>query len=330
MKRILLAACIFLFIGATSIPTNVTLKHGMNLGNMLEAPHEGDWGLAVKEEYFELIKDAGFDFVRLPIRWNAHAGESTPYTIDPAFFARVDQVVAWALQRHLTIILDFHNYGEIMTQPQDNRARFVAIWKQIAEHYQNYPPQGMFELLNEPNDWLNAAVWNVYLRSALRAIRQSNPWREVIIRSAQWGTYDWITTLDVPDDPHIMVTFHYYEPFRFTHQGADWVGQDTSSWVGTTWDGTQAEKTAIEDNFNVVADWAKQHRVHILLGEFGAYSPADMASRVRWTSFVAREAERHGFAWAYWEFAAGFGVYDPDKNVWRTELLNALIPSEAQ
>jgi endoglucanase len=68
--------------------------------------------------------------------------------------------------------------------------------------------------------------------------------------------------------------------------------------------------------------------VRILLGEFGTYSTADAASRVRWTSFVARLAEQHGFPWAYWEFAAGFGIYDPASQSWRTDLLHALIPSE--
>jgi endoglucanase len=56
------------------------------------------------------------------------------------------------------------------------------------------------------------------------------------------------------------------------------------------------------------------------------YSKADMASRVRWTEFVRSEAERHGFAWAYWEFGSGFGIYDLDAKVWRQELLRALIP----
>jgi len=64
----------------------------------------------------------------------------------------------------------------------------------------------------------------------------------------------------------------------------------------------------------------------VLLGEFGAYSTAELASRVRWTNFVRQAAEQRGFAWAYWEFAAGFGVYDPVKLQWRQGLLNALIP----
>ncbi len=122
------------------------------------------------------------------------------------------------------------------------------------------------------------------------------------------------------------MTFHYYLPFEFTHQGAEWIGDESNAWLGTTWDGTDEQKAEITRNFDSIAEWAKGHNVRILLGEFGAYSKADPNSRVRWTDFVAREAERHNFAWAYWEFGSGFGVYDPFAKGWREELLKALIP----
>jgi endoglucanase len=87
----------------TSTPSrSVNLNRGINFGNMLEAPNEGEWGLRVQEEYFDRAKEAGFDFVRLPIRWSTHAEQESPYTIDPAFLARVDEVVNWALNRDLT------------------------------------------------------------------------------------------------------------------------------------------------------------------------------------------------------------------------------------
>jgi endoglucanase len=316
---------------STATPTatpdpGIEMQRGINLANMLEAPQEGELGLTVHQEYFGLIRSAGFDFVRVPIRWDTHAEMTTPYTIDASFFNRIDQVVGWALDNKLVVILDFHNYGGIMTDPANNKKRFIGIWKQIAEHYKDYPPQVLFELLNEPNDWLNASVWNQYLRETLNTIRITNPARDVVIDDAQSSSYDWISTLDLPDDPHLIATFHYYEPFQFTHQGADWVGQDTRSWLGTTWQGSDAEKARVTANFDQVAEWANQHQVRVLLGEFGAYSTAELASRIRWTRFVAQEAERHGFAWAYWEFAAGFGVYDPVKLQWREALLNALIP----
>ena len=81
-----------------------------------------------------------------------------------------------------------------------------------------------------------------------------------------------------------------------------------------------------EGTFTRVAAWAAREHRAILLGEFGAYEKADMTSRVRWTSFVARTAESHGMAWAYWEFASTFGVYDPTADAYRPDLLNALLP----
>jgi len=300
------------------------------MGNMLEAPNEGDWGLTVQEEYFDLIKQAGFDFVRLPVNWKAHSNHTgyddgdRSYTIEPAFFTRVDEVVGWALNRDLTVILDFHNYEELMAEP--NGEQFTFIWYQITEHYKDYPPQVIFELLNEPHGQIDADLWNEYITTAVQVIRETNSTRDIVVGPVNWNAYDSLSTLDVPDDPHIVVTFHYYEPFQFTHQGAEWV-DGSSPWLGTTWDATDEQKGEVITNFDLVAEWSKRHgNVRILLGEFGAYSKAPQDSRVRWTEFVRGEAERHGFAWAYWEFGSSFGVYDPDAKAWREDLLKALIP----
>jgi len=302
------------------------LGRGVNLGNMLDAPTEGEWGVTIREEYFDLIKQAGFNSARIPIRWGAHAGKSAPYTIDPIFFARVDQVIAWALERDLLVIVDFHHYLEMMTDLQAHQARYLALWQQIAEHYRAYPATVLFELLNEPNNQLNAAGWNQLSRQALSLARQSNPLRAVIIGSAGSNAYDQLAHLELPEnDRHILATFHYYLPFEFTHQGAWWAaGMD--KYLGTTWQASEAEKAAVEAHFEQVAAWAKAHNRPVLVGEFGAYSKAGMDSRARWTAHIARSAEKRGFAWDYWEFCADFGVYDPLAKEWCAALLKALIP----
>lgn len=308
----------------TPDPVDVSLQRGVNLSNALEAPREGEWGLVIYEEYFDQIHDAGFDFVRLPVTWNGHALNYEPYTIDPLFFFRVDQVVEWAIDRNLNIIIELHSYPGIMSDPWGQKERFLAIWQQVAEHYRDYPPNLIFELLNEPHDQLHAAMWNEYIRETLSVIRQTNPTRDVVIGAANWSTHNWVNTLDLPDDPNIIVTFHYYHPFDFTHQGADWV--DDNYPLGTMWEGTDEQMDEVARHFAAVADWARRHNVRILLGEFGTYSKADMASRIRWTTFVREQAEHHGFSWSYWEFGASFGVYDPVGGQWRNELLKALIP----
>jgi endoglucanase len=96
--------------------------------------------------------------------------------------------------------------------------------------------------------------------------------------------------------------------------------------TGGTWTGPDAEKYAITKQLENAATWAKAHDRPIFLGEFGAFQEADMKSRARWTQFVAREAERLGFSWSYWEFCSGFGAYDQKTGAWREALKSALVP----
>jgi endoglucanase len=67
----------------------------------------------------------------------------------------------------------------------------------------------------------------------------------------------------------------------------------------------------------------------VFVGEFGAFSGADMASRARWTACVRTEAERLGMSWAYWEFGTDFGAFDPGRGTWREPLRRALLGEPA-
>ena len=307
---------------------NRRLGRGVNLGNALEAPSEGAWGVYLQEEYFDRIKEAGFNSVRIPIRWSAHALAEPPYTINDRFFARVDWAVNQALSRGLVAVINTHHYNELCADPEAHRERFLALWAQIADHYKDYPDGLMFEPLNEPFDRLTARVWNSLLQEAVATIRQTNPTRTLIIGPANWNNVDSLSTLELPEeDRNIIVTFHYYNPFQFTHQGAEWV-QGSTPWLGTTWPGKAGGEADVIRDLDRAAAWAEAHKRPLYMGEFGAYSKADMDSRVRWTSFVARQAEARGISWAYWEFCSGFGVYDSALKRWNEPLLEALMPRE--
>jgi endoglucanase len=314
------------YADATSdaFPYNQLLGRGVNLGNSLEAPREGAWGLVLKEQFFPEIKQAGFDSVRIPIRWSAHAQRSAPFQIDEPFFDRVDRAVNTALGSGLVVVINMHHYEEIFRQPAEHRERFVQLWRQIAQHYQAHSDRLLFELLNEPHEQLTSDLWNDCLSDVLRAVRQSNPDRVVIVGPAQWNNISQLPLLELPaDDRRLIVTFHYYNPFQFTHQGASWVN-GSRSWLGTRWQGTEQDKQAVIDDLDEAARWAQQAGRPLYLGEFGSYHEAPMESRAHWTRFVRDEAERRGISWAYWEFGAGFGVFDPARNEWRPELLGAL------
>ena len=102
------------------------------------------------------MREAGFDTVRLPVRWSAHAGESPPYAISPALFEQVDWAISEALGRDLNVVLDVHHYHELNEAPRAERHRFLAIWTQIAARYAGWPDRLSFELLNEPRATMTA------------------------------------------------------------------------------------------------------------------------------------------------------------------------------
>ena len=303
---------------------NARLGRGVNMGNMLDAPREGEWGAVLKDEYLEACAAAGFDTVRIPVKWSGHAAMAAPYTIDPAFFERVDHVVETALEHGLNVILNMHHYDEIHQQPQAERDRLIGLWTQIAEHYQHLPENVYFEPLNEPSQELTSEIWNEMFPEVLAVVRATNPERMVIVGPSDWNGVHALSELELPeDDRRIIVTFHYYSPFPFTHQGASWVAPSPP--LGVEWNGTESERAEVTDQFDQAAAWAEEHERPLLLGEFGAITNANPESRARWTRYIREQAEEHGFSWAYWQFTSNFGTYDADSDTWDVAMRESLL-----
>jgi endoglucanase len=300
------------------------LHRGINFGNVLDVARGSEPGFRLTEAHIDAVVSAGFDTVRLPVRWSEHAQREPPFTIDPAFLARVDRTVGTALVRGLNVVLDVHHYHELCDAPGRHSDRFMALWRQIATRYADRPARLCFELLNEPRDPMTPDQWNALLGPALAAVRESNPHRTVLIGPARMNDLAALPALLLPDDDHLLVTIHYYRPFRFTHQGAPWV-DGADAWLGTTWAGDPAEREAVTRDLASAADWAAAHGRPLFIGEFGAYDRADLASRVRWTGWVRSEAERLGMGWAYWEFGTDFGLFEPERDRWREPLRRALL-----
>jgi endoglucanase len=309
---------------------NKKLGRGINLGNALEAPSEGEWGLTLKAEYFDRIKEAGFQSVRIPIRWATHTGPGPEFAVDRTYFDRVDWAIDQALSRGLVAIINAHHDEALYKEPAKHEARLQATWRKIATRYKDRPDQLFFELLNEPHGALTDEAWQAMFPKLLEIVRESNPKRPVIIGPGHWNNVDSLKTLQLPEaDRMLIATFHYYSPFHFTHQGAEWA-EGSQAWKGETWTGTSDQQVALKRDFEKASKWSNANNRPVFLGEFGAYQAAPMDSRVTWTSSVAREAERLGFSWSYWEFAAGFGIFDKDAGRWRTPLKDALVPPEAK
>ena len=312
---------------AAAFEMNARLGRGINMGDMFEAPSEGSWGNPYRPEYFRTIAALGFQHVRIPIRWETpeRSMAGAPYTIEPSFITRVRSVVEAALDSGLIVIINMHHHDALYADPAAGRSRFLSQWRQIAAAFRDLPSEVLFEVLNEPHDRLTPEIWNRYFADALAEIRLTNPTRIVLMGTGEWGGLAALPRLSIPDDEHLILTVHYYNPFDFTHQGAGWVGPEANAWVGTRWQDTGSERQDIENDFRV-AQWISASRsIPIHVGEFGSYEKADMESRVRWTRFLARWFEAQGWSWAYWEFSAGFGIYDPARETLREPFVNALL-----
>jgi endoglucanase len=180
----------------------------------------------------------------------------------------------------------------------------------------------VFELYNEPHSRMNGEPWNVLAARALRVVRKSNADRIVVIGPTSWNSAGDLRLLKLPNDANLIATVHNYNPFRFTHQGAEWVNPILPVGVTCCSAAQEAEMTAPLD---VARAWSTTTRYPIFVGEFGAYSKADEASRIEFDRKMRQAMEQRGMTWAYWEFASGFGVYDPSTLGFRQGLLDSLL-----
>jgi len=316
---------------------NTALGRGMNLGNALDAPAEGDWGVRLRPYMFEVVAEAGFDSIRLPVSWSTHAELEAPYTIDPEFFDRVDWAIAHALTRGLRVVLNIHHYNELYSAPSEHQPRFYALWEQLSEHYQDYPKELYFEVLNEPRSALEP-LWNDTLAEAFAIIRAKNPGRTVVVGGNEYNK--WYTLADVvfPADQNTIATFHYYNPYCFTlQQPAGWDAGCTAT-PAQNWpvlypetdadpEATEADQRArLENAMASAASWAASMNLPLYLGEFGVERGIEDPIRAEYIREVARAAERHGMSWAFWELASTMGAFSQSSLQWYPPILEALLP----
>lgn len=301
------------------------LGSGVNLGNALEAPREGEWGITLRDEDFTLVAQAAFDHVRIPVRWSAHALDRAPFTIEEKFATRVKWAVDSALAAGLSVVLNIHHYEGLTSDPDAHRERFLALWAQIAESYRAYADTLYFEIFNEAHDKLTAKKNNALIADALAVIRRTNPERPVVVGSVEWNSIRGLPELDLPAaDKNLIVTIHNYDPFDFTHQGAAWANKENQR--GIDWPGKVGTQRDIAAVLNQAVAWARAHGRPLYMGEFGAYEAADFAARVRWTTAMVREARARAIPYAYWELRSGFGLYDLGRRAWKQPLLEAVLP----
>lgn len=184
------------FLAATSVLLSIKLRlcsaesFGINLGNVLEAPLEGQWAPVAQEYYFDDYLAAGFDYVRVPVRWDLHMDTNPPYEINASWLARVHEVAGWGLARNMTVLINSHHDDWIdnaTTFPQ-MLPRFQALWTQVSASFATAPLALLFEVYNEPHE-ITLSQLNEMYASIVPIIRGSggnNAVRPVYLGGLSW------------------------------------------------------------------------------------------------------------------------------------------------
>ncbi|WP_439509212.1 glycoside hydrolase family 5 protein [Marinimicrobium koreense] len=290
---------------------------GINLGNTLDAyPNEGDWALPAQERYLEDFNEAGFQHVRIPATWDDHTAQSAPYTVDSGRMNRAEEVVDWALDQGFYVILNAHHErwiweGEGLTE--EKRARFQAIWTQIAERFSGKSHRLIFEILNEPIG-LSAEQTNELKADILPIIRAQNPTRLVIISGHNYSGVHTLSDIDLPEDDYLIANFHSYDPWAFA-------GQCTRRW------GSEADRAELAQIYATAAAWREQSGVPVMLNEFGAAkfdfqnpeNVCELEDRLAYIGHHVNLAIENGIPATFWDDGGSFSTYDREAGTWGPE-----------
>jgi hypothetical protein len=272
------------------------MGRGINLGNTLEPPQESAWNNGPAEEaYFDAYLEAGFDNIRIPVRWDEHTQAGEPYAVNAAWMNRVEQVVDWGLSRGFYITLNGHHEDWLKQDYSEaNKARYDAIWRQIVARFQNKSDKLLYEIINEPKGLTVAQVDDLNAR-ILGIIREQEPTRIVIFGGNQYSNAEELFRAAIPEDDYIMGYYHSYDPWNFA-------GLSQGTW------GTASDYAAMANKFQAAKNWSDQHNIPVHISEFGVKVNADFNSRMRWYAQYMGLSDLHGFATSTWDDGGDFRV----------------------
>lgn len=362
---VLLILCKISFFAQSTPQQMVTMMgRGINLGNILSATVEGNWAAPLTEDYVDNVARLGFKTVRIPIRFDAqttpfssvtytdgngnYIGSPAQYTVNSTYLNRINQILDWCTSRGLIAIIDVHGdhwfWGSFNPSNKEYKTgndrlaaidRFKAIWRDISTTFKNKPETVLFEIMNEAYFDMSATEVDDINTQMLAIIRQTNPTRNVIVNGG--GVNSWQAPMAMSDaflqsDNHLIATFHYYLPFKFTSSA-------TQENPDFDW-GTAADKNTVNTHFTNVKNWSVQKNIPIYLGEFGAdntnglnYATGDITqgpdndSRIAYHQYVAQTAIDKGFAFTVWDAGekSGKTIYLNTTKSWVKDVRNAVL-----
>ena len=316
----------------------------------------------ITEKDIANIKSMGFDHVRLG--FDQIVLEESPGKYRERTFRKVDDFIGWCEQHGLNMVLNLHkavgNYCDIQEKVEllDDKGlqdRFVALWLEFERRYHDKPGLA-FELLNEVRN-VDPEKWNRLADRTLKAIREKNPNRWVVIGSTCWNSPGTLDKLKIWDDDKVVYTFHMYAPFEFTHQRGvlqagplyynrtlEYPTKDVERYRGyhrlhgNAGGGYGPEvkeinKQILRNNMHGAHMFTKNHPDKILWnGEFGTIRHAPPASRVAYMRDVIATCREWGIPYCVWNYLSTpndgnrFSLVDDDtRRILSPELLKACL-----
>lgn len=334
MKRIVFLL-LSLFLSEV-IMAQAPFSRGVNLTGWFQA--SGPRKIQFKkftEKDFNNIKSLGCDVIRLPINLHAMTNGAPNYAIDPLFLTFLDSAVNWAENLQLYLIIDNHTFDPATsTDPQIGQV-LVKVWPQLAQRFKERSDYIIYEVLNEPHGISNQ-VWGEIQQQTIDAIRAVDTKHTIVVGPAGWNSYNDLTQMPVYSDTNLLYTFHFYDPFVFTHQGASWNTPSmvslagvpfpynaatmppcppdlTGTWVESALNNypNQGNAAYVQSLIDIAINFRNSRNVNIFCGEFGVYIPnSDTADRVRWYEVVKDHLEANNIPWTIWDYKGSFGIFE--------------------
>lgn len=338
---------------------------GWNLGNTLDATgttglsSENSWGQPTTTRAMMAgLKASGITTVRIPVSWHNHVDSA--FTIDAKWMARVKEVVDYAIDEGLYVIVNSHHDNDTGKKyaayyfPDANHAEFsrefvTRVWKQVALQFRNYDEHLIFEILNEPRlvDYTNEWGWNDSdpnhveaarvigdcEQSALTAIRatgSNNAQRFVMITPYVASPGAALSPkFRIPTDTatdKLILSVHAYTPYSFAMQ-------DPGETVFT--DSHKKEIDSFIGKLNV--NFVQGKGMPVIIGEYGATNKNNLDQRVEWFTYYVGKAKSCGMATVLWdngaykvpssgEFSELYGFYNRLQQTWyESSILQAIL-----
>ena len=360
MKKLFLISFCFLLLQESQ--SQIPFHRGVNLTGWFQADNARKIQFRkFRKKDFNDIKSLGCDVIRLPVNLHGMTSGSPDYTIDPLFISMLDSAVNWAEELQLHLIIDNHSFDPSVNTSPDVGQILTKVWPQLADRYKNRSDYILYEVLNEPHGISNQ-LWGSIQQQAIDAIRSMDTRHTIIVGPSGYNSYNDLAQMPVYSDTNLIYTFHFYDPFLFTHQGASWVTPSLESLAGVpfpydpatmpdcppsligTWvegslnnystDGTVNKVKSLID---IAVNFKNTRNVSIYCGEFGVYIPnSDSTCRVNWYQTIREYLEEKNIPWTTWDYKGGFGLFkkgsyemfESDLNIPMLESLGFMVPEQ--